>query len=187
MSVINRVDERTYLELATNDPDGFWELWNGEPREKPGMSLEHNVYSFELAYVVRQQVDPAIHLVRVNAPRIRRDPTGYFIPDVAVVPVELGRELRQHPGRLEIYDAPLPFIVEVWSQSTGDYDVRTKLLAYQQRGDLEIWALHPYERQLRRWVRREDGGYDEEILSGGRVELVGVPGVVVDLDALFAM
>ena len=48
---------------------------------------------------------------------------------------------------LEVYEGPLPLVVEVWSASTGNYDVESKLLEYQRRGDLEIWRLHPYERR----------------------------------------
>lgn len=46
--------------------------------------------------------------------------TGYYIPDVYVIPIELLRPQRkQH--RLDVYEAPLPLVVEVWSPSTGDY------------------------------------------------------------------
>jgi hypothetical protein len=54
------------------------------------------------------------------------------------------------------------------------------------RGDSEIWRLHPIERTLRGWRRRPDGGYDEFTASSGVIEPRALPGVRIDLDALFA-
>ena len=77
-------------------------------------------------------------------------------------------------------------VVEVWSPSTGGYDVDAKLPEYQRRGDLEIWRLHPYERTQTVWRRRADGSCDESAYHGGTIEPLGLPGVTIDLDALFA-
>ena len=76
-------------------------------------------------------------------------------------------------------------MVEVWSPSTGDYDVDAKLPVYQQRGDREIWRIHPYERTLTSWLRQPDGSYQETLHRGGIVALVALPGVTIDLDELF--
>ena len=65
-----------------------------------------------------------------------------------LVPMDYIRPHRGRRDELEVYDAPLPLVVEIWSPSTGEFDVTTKLLEYQRRGDLEIWRLHPYERTL---------------------------------------
>ncbi|MBA3415963.1 MAG: hypothetical protein H0U10_12140, partial [Chloroflexia bacterium] len=48
MSVANRLTLDAYFDLALNDPDGFWEPWDGEPREKPGMSWKHGDSMSEL-------------------------------------------------------------------------------------------------------------------------------------------
>jgi len=186
MSVANRMSERAYLDLAANDPNALWELWDGEPREKPGMSVEHSRSMIELVFVLRLQIDTVVWEVRVEAPRVRWTERNAFIPDVAIVRRALADEQANQPGRLEVYNVPLPLVVEIWSRSTGEYDVAVKLAAYKARGDAEIWRLHPYERTLTRWVRQANGTYAEETFTGGRVELVGLPGVVVDLDALFA-
>lgn len=85
---------------------------------------------------------------------------------------------------LEVYDQPLPLVVDVWSRSTGAYDVTEKLAVYQQRGDLEIWSIHPYERTLTAWRRQPDGSYEEAIFRGGVVPVVSLPGVTIDLDTL---
>ena len=76
-------------------------------------------------------------------------------------------------------------MVEVWSRSTGGYDVNAKLPVYMERGDLEIWRIHPYERSLTSWVRQPDGSYQESVYRGGIVSLAALPGVTIDLDELF--
>ena len=186
MSIANRIDEQAYLEMAADDDDRFLELWDGVPTAKPGMSWEHNDLSFELGHDLRLQLDPSVYRVRVNSARVRKPTASYFIPDVAVVPIALGRHLQGMPGVLEVYEAPLPLVVEIWSKSTGEYDITTKLAAYRARDDAEIWRLHPYRRTLTRWVRQAGGGYVEEEIRGGLVALAALPDVVVDLDALFA-
>ena len=64
--------------------------------------------------------------MRHNAGHVRKSSDSYYIPDVFVIPDELTLPLR---GRmvLETYASPLPLVVEVWSHSTGDYDVEFKL------------------------------------------------------------
>jgi Uma2 family endonuclease len=77
-------------------------------------------------------------------------------------------------------------VVEVWSPSTGGYDIDAKIPEYRRRGDLEIWRLHPFEKTLAAWRRQPDGSYTELILQGGTVQAVALPNVTIDLDALFA-
>ena len=109
MAIVTRINEQEYRELALNDPDRLWELWDGVPR---------------------------------------------------------------------------PLVVEIWSPSTGAYDFETKLQGYGERGEAEIWFIHPYERTLTAWRQQPDGKYVEEICRGGAVPVTSLPGVVVDLDAL---
>ncbi|CAA9518521.1 MAG: hypothetical protein AVDCRST_MAG73-41 [uncultured Thermomicrobiales bacterium] len=179
------VTERTYETVALEDPEGFWELWGGRLREKPGMSWEHGEGMLELGYSLRDQLGRDRYRVRINHARARRSETTVFIPDVAVIPIAYGEPLRGRPGTLEIYDDPLPFVAEIWSRSTGDYDVDAKLPEYQSRGDLEIWRLHPYDRTVTVWRRQPDGSYQESFYRGGVVPVLSLPGVTIDLDALF--
>jgi Uma2 family endonuclease len=79
----------------------------------------------------------------------------------------------------------MPLVVEVWSPSTGDTDVTDKLRECQERGDVEIWLLHPYERTLTAWRRQPDGSYTETHNTGGIVRPASLPGVAIDLDTLF--
>jgi Uma2 family endonuclease len=150
------------------------------------MSVEHNRLSTWLAVQIAQQLDASAFDVRVNMGHVRRASESYYIPDVYVIPIDL---VYQQLGTraLEVYRAPLPLVVEVWSPSTGEYDVDTKLTEYQHRGDIEIWRIHPYERTLTAWRRTEDGSYVMSVHSGGAVHPVALPSVAINLDVLFAL
>ena len=162
------------------------ELYRGILREKPSMSVEHGRISFYLGFQLAQQLDRAAYEVRVNHGRLRHERTStYSIPDVVVIPRALVEQAQRHPSCLEIYDAPLPLVVEILSPSTGDYDVDAKLPAYRERGDWEIWRIHPYEHTLTAWRRQPDGAYTAQVYRSGTVQPVALPGVTVDLDALF--
>jgi Uma2 family endonuclease len=89
-------------------------------------------------------------------------------------------------NQFEVYSQPVPLVVEVWSPSTGEYDVDTKFPEYRLRGDLEIWRLHPDKRTLTTWRRQPDGTYHEELIRGGIVRPMALPGVSINLDELFA-
>jgi Uma2 family endonuclease len=123
--------------------------------------------------------------VRSNAGHVRISAEHYYIPDVFVIPVALRTSLRG-TRELETYEGPLPLVVEVWSPSTGDYDVEVKLHEYRRRGHLEIWRIHPYERTLTAWRRQANGEYVESTYTQGIVQPIALPNVSIDLDALFA-
>ena len=76
---------------------------------------------------------------------------------------------------------------ESWSPSTGTHDMNTKLPLYRERGDAEIWRLHPFDRDVVAWRRQPDGRYTESRVSGGRVTLLALPDVTIDLDKVFGL
>lgn len=179
------VSEQTFLQLALEDPEGHWEWHCGFLRRKPGMTAEHNSGMFELAFRLANQLDRNQFRVRCNAGHVRRSPENYYIPDVFVIPADLERGQRD-TRRLETYADPMPLVVEIWSPSTGDYGVESKLPEYQRRGDAEIWYIHPFDRTLTAWRRQPDGTCVEAVYtSGGTVQPVALPGVTIDLDTLF--
>lgn len=181
-----RISNEAYERLALSDGDRKWELWDGVLREKPGMSAAHNEVAFEVAHMLRTQLDRKAYRVRVDSAKARRPEATYFIPDVMVVPVGFVTPLIDRRG-LEVYDQPLPLVIEVWSPTTGDYDIAEKLVVYQQRGDEEIWYLHPHERTLTVWRRQPDGSYEESHYREGIVRPIALPGVEIDLAVLFDM
>jgi Uma2 family endonuclease len=178
------VSEKTFEQLALEDDETTWELVCGHLREKPPMTQEHNTTASRMIAALVRQLDEDQFEVRSNAGHVSRPETTYLIPDVAVLPVELVAE--QHgTHQLERYSAPLPFVVEIWSRSTGTYDVDTKFPEYMARGDREIWRIHPYEKTLIAWRRQPDGSYSESHYAGGIVAVESLPGVVIRLDDLF--
>lgn len=132
------------------------------------------------------QIDHRAFDVVIDQARVRRSATRYYIPDLFVVPMHLVQQgLADHARELEAYREPLPLVVEVWSPSTGSYDVDSKLPQYMERGDLEIWRIHPYERTLIAWRRQPDGSYTETQYTEGTVQPVALPGVAIELNSLF--
>lgn len=186
MVIKTRLSEAAYLELALAEHDRKWELRDGLLREKPGMTSRHNWLGEKLAFMLMSQLNWSEHQVRSDAGRVHRPGATFYIPDVFVAPTAYVRPFLDRHDVLEVFDQPLPLIVEVWSRSTGDYDLEEKLAVYKQRGDLEIWYIHPYERTLTTSRRLEDGTYEEALFRGGSVNPVALPGVSIDLEALFA-
>ena len=186
MAIETRISGEAYERLALAEPDRKWELRDGVLREKPGMTAAHNELTVTLGYMLLSQLDRAAYRVRVDAGRLQRPGATYFIPDVFVVPTAYVIPLLGQQDVLEVYDQPLPLVVELWSRSTGEYDLEEKLSIYQQRGDLEIWRIHPYERTLTAWRCLPDGSYDETIYRNGVVSSMALPGVEIDLAALFS-
>jgi Uma2 family endonuclease len=183
MAVAQRMTEHDYEQFVLSGVEGQWELHDGRLVEKPGMSFRHGQLPTLLGYLLLSQLDPDEYDV-VTELRVRRPSETVFVPDLMVVPAAYSEAIRDLPV-LAIYSEPLPLVVEVWSPSTGDYDVDTKIPVYQQRGDIEIWRIHPYERTLTRWVRQPDGSYRETLHRGGVVSLAALHGVEIDLDRLF--
>ena len=186
-----------YERLVLAEPDEKWELECGRPRRKPPMTWEHNQASRRLARRLMAQLPEADWVIGHDDGRARwGDARRYYIPDVFVASMAVARRLFTQPGMVEAYPDPLPLVVEVWSPSTGDYDVDEKLRNYQERGDLEIWRLHPprggdpkgtppyQERTLTTWRKQPDGSYVQTVYTGGIVRPVALPNVAIDLDAL---
>jgi hypothetical protein len=71
--------------------------------------------------------------------------------------------------------------------STHDYD-RSKLRAYASAGVKECWFVLGPEKQIEIHHKPMDEQFTQRTLHGpsGQVTSVGVPGISVELDALFA-
>lgn len=180
------VSEATYEQLALEDDDEQWEFICGQIRKKPPMTHEHNSVMRLLGYAIQSQLGLGKYQVAQNGPRTRRPETSYFVPDVMAIPVSHFTE-PAGTGELEAFTKPLPFVAEIWSKSTGDYDVETKFDEYKKRGDLEIWRLHPYEKTVTAWRRQPDGSYTETVYfeADGEAPILSLPGVVVKFADIF--
>jgi Uma2 family endonuclease len=178
------VSEETFRRLALGNPR--LELHYGQLREKPGVSVEHASVMHRLLAQLYAQLDRDDYEIHPNFARLRRSADTYYIPELVVIPAAMARALRARPGSLDAYSEPPPFVVEIWSPSTGEYDVDAKIPAYQRRGDAEIWRIHPYERTVTVWRRMPDGAYSETIYPGGIIAVASLAGVTIDLAPLFA-
>ncbi len=180
------VSAETYERVALEDPEGKWELVCGRLRQKPAMTTEHEDTVERLYRALARQLPATQFAIRTGS-RLRRPGGQYFVPDLFVVLRALSDQRRAAaPRTLDVYDTPVLLVVEVWSPSTGDYDVDEKLRDYQARGDAEIWRLHPYDKTLTRWLRQMDGSYREERVTAIEVQPAALPGVTIDISELFA-
>jgi Uma2 family endonuclease len=184
MAIVNQISEQEYRELALNDPESLLELRDGVLVEKPLMSMKHDDVAFHLGYLLQSQLDRSVYRVNVNGGKTRHSPRQYSIPDVVVIPAALVLPFANDPRAFNAFAEPLPLVVEIWSRTTGDYDIAAKLPGYRERGDAEIWFIHPYERTLTAWRRQPDSNYTEFLCRGGFIPVVSLPGLVIDFDAL---
>lgn len=177
----------TYERVVLEDDDARWELDCGRLRRKPAMTARHNEIAWRFVAELTLQLDRGRYSVRMNAGHLWVSEQVSYVPDVIVVPRELVlQQEAADPSGIETYRAPLPLVIEVWSPSTGDYDVETKLPNYQRRGDTEIWRAHPRERTLTAWRRQPDGSYTKTQFTGDAVVApVALPGVRIALGAVF--
>ena len=185
MSMFMRMSEQGYRDFALNHPHHHqWELWDGVVVEKPAMSVMHSDVASYLGFMLADQLDRAEYRVNINGGKARCSERHYFIPDVIVIPAAFVVPFLNDPNAFGAYAKPLPFVAEVWSHTERPYDFETKLRGYRQRGDLEIWFIHPYERPLTAWRRQPNGGYTEDVYAGGMVSVVSLSEVSIDFDAL---
>ena len=158
MAIEQRISQAEYQRFVLSGAGKGWEPHDGRLVEKPGVTWEHMDIASLLSHLLQSRLDRREYRVFVES-CVRRPAATIFLPDVMVMPTVYGEPFRGRPGTLAIFSDPLPLIVEIWSLSTGEYDVDAKLPVYRQRGDLEIWRIHPYERTLTAWRRQPDGSY----------------------------
>ena len=161
-----------------------WELWDGVPVEKPWMSIKHNDVAFYLGLALANQLNRRVYRVNVNGDRARHLAARLLHSGRHRHSRGLPTSLADDPRTLGVYAEPLPLVAEVWSPTTGHYDVGPSSRAIAERGDLEIWFIHPYERTLTAWRRQPEGSYTEELYRSGVVPVASLPGVTIDLDVL---
>ena len=181
----HRLTEQDFEAFLLSGIEGHWELHDGVLVEKPAMTWDHQNVMINLAVQLRQQIAREMFRVQVES-RVQRPGATVLQPDVMVIPEHYGDAFRNQPGKLVIIDKPLPFVAEVWSVSTGDYDVKAKLPIYQQRGDAEIWLIHPYEKTVTSWRRQPGDTYSSSTHNEGVIRLAALPDVVIDVPELFS-
>ena len=180
----HRLTDQDFEAFVFSGIEGQWELHDGILVEKPAMSWDHQNVALELGHQLRLQLPKNRYRIQLES-RVRRPEATVLQPDVMVIPDDYGDEFRNQPGKLAIFRRPLPLVAEVWSVSTGDYDVMAKLPIYVQRGDAEIWLIHPYEKTVTSWRRQPDGSYSSSVHQDGVIRPVALPDVVIEIADLF--
>ena len=178
------VSQATYERVALEDNEEQWELVCGRLRRKPAMTMAHNSIQRRMSLQLVRQLPEDRFEVATNTTRLRLLNGDNLVPDLVVLPTHLMAQLADSPA-LEGYAEPMPLVVEIWSPSTGEYDVETKLPQYRARGDLEIWLVHPRRREIIAWRRQNDASYSETTYTRGDVPVQSLPGVKVRLESLF--
>ena len=149
------------------------------------MSFGHTFSIQGLTQQFMTQLDRDAFWLTINFRRLKRSDRNYYVPDIAVIPIAYVPSDRSRWNELEVYALPLPLVIEIWSPSTGDYDIDAKMAEYMARGDEKIQRQHPFEPSLTVWRRQPDGSYTESRYQGGNVRVETLPGVVIDLDPVF--
>src|SRR5437773_2305081 len=106
-----------------------------------------------------------------------------FYVSLIGVPMPVSKETFKRVA--EVFTDPMPFVAEVWSSSTGNYDITTKLKDYQARGDAEVWYIHPYNRTVTIGRRQSDDTYTEALQTTGSIQPIALPNVTITIDTLF--
>lgn len=173
-------------EIVLAHPGAKVEMFNGEVREKQTMTIPHNLAQVRLVRELVPQLNFDRFDLRIDNVRLARTDSTFFIPDVCIIPSPGNQAIREAIAGLEMVREPCLFGAEIWSPTTGSFDLAQKVPEYMAREDREIWLLHPYDLTVTSWVRQPNGQYLQSIYQGGQVELVSIPGIVVDLAVIFA-
>jgi hypothetical protein len=94
MATTTTISEQEYRELALNDTDLLWELWDGVLVEKPLMSMRHDNVASYLGAALIVQLDYNVYRVNVNGGKTPRLSAARRFRNLVLPP------LRAHPDCL---------------------------------------------------------------------------------------
>ena len=152
------------------------ELLRGTIIEKMSKSPLHIFIAHELRDILAKQIAPEfIVLLEGSMTTSDSEPE----PDVTVVPGPLARYRRAHPGTAEL-------VIEV-AVTSLEID-RVKAGIYAEAGVKEYWIVCPEKKCVEVYRQPGTNGYAERTMIAPPtvLECIALPGVRVDLAALFA-
>lgn len=173
-----------YDDLKQLPQDGNrYEIIDGEPVVSPAPSRLHQKLTVRLlllihAYLVRHNLGDDVYPAPVD---VRLHPHRIVQPDLVYVGPDR-RSILADPALIE--GAP-DLIVEILSPSNRPYDLQVKYRVYAAAGVREYWVADPEFATLSIFVLR-DGRYELEPNEAGRARSVLLPGLEIDVAALFA-
>lgn len=103
-----------------------------------------------------------------------------FAPDLMFI-----EQSKTHLVTEKEVDCAPDFVVEILSESTRDYDLEEKRLAYREATVREIWFVDFEQQRLIVDRRQPDGTYRDEVLTSGRVLSSEVTGFWIETSWLW--
>ncbi|HEX7123366.1 MAG TPA: Uma2 family endonuclease [Gemmatimonadaceae bacterium] len=169
--------------LATNLPDGKWELVRGEPRVTPPPGASHGGTVMNLALLLGPFVKER-RLGRVFADNVGyelvRLPRTVRVPDLSYVRHDRLPTDGLRPG---VFTFAPDLVVEVLSPSEGASELQEKVDDYHLSGTRLIWVVDPARRTVT--ILADDAParslHEGDTLDGGRI----VPGFTCLVSELF--
>ena len=108
-------------------------------------------------------------------------PTGeVVIPDLLFI-----SRKRLHLVGPTAIEGPPDLVVEILSPATRSRDLGAKMALYARFGVREYWVVDPVARSISVFVLR-DGRYEPLPQEGGIARSIVLPGLAIDVAALFA-
>jgi Uma2 family endonuclease len=175
-----KVDEyHRMAEAGLLAPDARVELIEGEIIEMPPIGNAHAAAVDRLADLLHSAVGKRA-IVRCQGP-IQLGDDSEPQPDLALL---VRREDFYKDQRPAAADTIL--VIEV-SDTTAHYDLTTKMSLYAQYGIREYWVIDLRRKQVRTYRCPTGTAYEEmsALETPGETSMLGLPGVSVDLSALF--
>ncbi len=172
----------TYEEwLRLPEAEGIEEVVNGEIRKMPPNKWNHARTVEEMARLIRSQVDPEkIYVVTtVFGLMIRQEPVTTRVPDLAVFYVN---QIVEQDGY--IHSAP-ELVVEVLSPANTRAERAEKLKDYESLGVPEVWVVSPEARSVEILLLQDGRMITAALLREGQLQPRLLPGVSVDIAAIW--
>jgi Uma2 family endonuclease len=172
----------TYQEwLKLPEAEGIEEVVNGEIRKMPPNKILHADTVENLADLLKAGADPKKVQVRVSTFGlvIHRDPLTTRVPDIAVF-------LRSHVVEQDGYIHSAPeLIVEVLSPANTRAGRAEKLKDYESLGVPEVWVVSPEARTVEVLTLAAGRLVTTALLRQGQPAPSHVPGMSVDIAAIW--
>ncbi len=172
------------LETMGGDEGTNLELFDGVPREHPGMSVRHGYLGFNLGLALGNYVLPLRLGVFFNSETqfvLSRNPDTVVKPDISFIRAERMPPPEEHD---RISRIPPDFAVEIVSPGDRRTEIEDKIRRYQAAGVPLLWYVAPAQRTVTVYrLGAEPGVFREgDTLDGGEV----FPGFTLAVSAIFA-
>ena len=156
------------------------EIIDGDHYVTASPALTHQRVSKHVHFQLYEQIE------RQGKGEVFAAPTAVQLSAFDIVEPDLLIVLAQHDGLLKAtrVAGPPDLVVEILSPSSRSLDRKIKLALYQRAGVHEYWIIDPAEQEVEKY-RRQGNLLARAGVFGERIAFDGLPGVVVDLNAVW--